>query len=212
MANLNYHHVDSALIALFRLVDTPIFAFFIGIALMSLLCILIGRATLALTMRINRSHIAAGDRKMRQMHNLSIKALAYKDKIAYKSCNKEANDAFGKMFFLQIALGISSLWPVPFALDWLQYRFMDVRFELPFTLPVFGDTVGFMFSFIPMYILVYILFGKVKAHLTAFRKSRRLGQNALEAEPEPLLSLSDLASGDFQPGKRPDAAGTAAAG
>jgi len=104
-----------------------------------------------------------------------------------------ANDAFGKVFFSQVALSISSLWPIPFAAGWLQTRFQDVSFPLPVSLPVVGDQVGFMFTFLPIYILVYILFGQIKGRLPFFRTVvKRLEQYEGEGE-EKMLRFSELA-------------------
>ena len=186
------YHIDSVLISFFRLTDIPILGYYAGSALLCLVCVIVGQLTLSLAFRFNRQFIDRDNRRMVKMHNLSVKALVTKNKNAYKNCNKEANDAFGKVFFSQIALCISSLWPVPFALGWMQIRFLDVAFPLPVTLPVLGNTVGFMFTFIPMYILVYILFGKVKAYLPYFRNEKRMLDAYAAEESEALISLSDL--------------------
>lgn len=192
-ANAFFNQIDAVLITLFRLVDTPILGYYLGSVLLCLLCVVAGQMTLALAFRSNRSFIDRDNSRMVKMHNLSIKALMNKNKPAYKSLNKEANDAFGKVFFSQVALSISSLWPVPFALGWMQTRFLDVSFPLPVPLPVVGDAVGFMFTFIPIYILVYILFGHVKAYLPYFRNEKEMLASYDKTENgEKLLSITDL--------------------
>ena len=186
--------LDTVFIYFFRLPEIPIFGYYLGCAVLSLACVAAGQITIAAAFLWNQKYIDADNRKMVHMHNLSVKALLAKDKKAYQSCNKEANDAFGKVFFSQIALSISSLWPIPFAAGWLQTRFQDVTFELPFPLPVIGGHVGFMFTFIPIYILVYLVFGQIKGRLPFFRKvSKRLEQYEGEDE-EKMIRVSELVS------------------
>jgi hypothetical protein len=183
---------DSAFIYFFRLPEIPILGYYLGCAVLSLACVVVGQITIAIAFFWNKRFIDADNREMVRMHNLSVRALLAKDKKAYKSCNKVANDAFGKVFFSQIALSVSSLWPVAFAAGWLQTRFQDVTFALPVSLPVIGNQVGFMFTFLPIYILVYILFGWIKGRLPLFRTIvKRLEQYDTEST-EKMLSFSEL--------------------
>jgi hypothetical protein len=184
--------IDSAAIFFFRLPEIPILGYYLGCAVLSLVCVVVGQLTIAIAFFCNKKFIDADNREMVHMHNLSVRALLSKDKRAYKSCNKVANEAFGKVFFSQIALSVSSLWPIAFAAGWLQTRFQDVAFKLPFSLPVVGDHVGFMFTFLPIYILVYILFGQIKGRLPFFRTIvKRLEQYDTESA-EKMLSISDF--------------------
>ena len=183
---------DSAFIYFFRLPEIPILGYYLGCAVLSLACVVVGQITIAIAFFWNKRFIDADNREMVRMHNLSVRALLAKDKKAYKNCNKAANDAFGKVFFSQIALSVSSLWPVAFAAGWLQTRFQDVTFALPVSLPVIGNQVGFMFTFLPIYILVYILFGWIKGRLPLFRTIvKRLEQYDTEST-EKMLSFSEL--------------------
>jgi hypothetical protein len=187
-----YQWFDSTAIFFFRLPETPIFGYYLGCAVLSLVCVVVGQITIAIAFFWNKKFIDADNREMVRMHNLSLRALLAKDKRAYKNCNKAANDAFGKVFFSQIALSVSSLWPIAFAAGWLQTRFQDVTFTLPVSLPVIGDQVGFMFTFLPIYILVYILFGRIKGRLPFFRNIiKRLEQYDRE-DAEKMLSISKL--------------------
>ncbi len=191
MMNTLYLHIDRFLIGFYRISEVPIFGYLFGSAILGLLCVVLGQFTLSLAYRANRKNLNSNNKEMVRMHNLSIYALLAKNKKAYKSCNKEANDAFGKYFFAQIALGISSLWPIPFAMAWMQTRFQGVEFLLPFNIPGIGQTVGYTFTFIPIYVLVYILFGKVKHRLPYFKREHEFiktdGNNT-----EKMLSISDL--------------------
>jgi hypothetical protein len=123
------------------------------------------------------------------MHNLSIKAIAIKDKENYTSCNTQANEAFGKYFFNMITHGAAYLWPLPFALGWMATRFSGVSFELPFSLPIIGDTMGFAAVPINMYILCRILWGKLKPHLYFFRNNPGIG---LDQGEEEMISWEEL--------------------
>ncbi|BBO85398.1 hypothetical protein DSCO28_59640 [Desulfosarcina ovata subsp. sediminis] len=187
-----YYGVDGFLISFYRLSQIPILGYYIGTGVLCLICVLIGQMTYCWIYRRNHRFFSSDSQEMIHMHNLSIKALGAKNKTAYKSCNKQANDAFGKYFFAQAAIGISSLWPVPFALGWMQSRFVQVDFALPIPLPGFGSSVGFMFTFFPIYVLVYILFGKIKHKLPYFSSFEQWRQ-ASHSEAEEMMSFSDLA-------------------
>jgi hypothetical protein len=188
-----YQVIDSVLIFFFRLPDFPILGYYLGCFILSGICVVSGQITIAIAFFWNQKFIDRDNQEMVHMHNMSVRALMFKDKKAYQNINKAANEAFGKVFFSQIALSISSLWPVPFAAGWLQPRFQDVAFPLPFSLPWIGDHVGFMFTFLPIYILVYILFGRIKGHLPYFRTVvKRLEKYDTEGD-EKMVRMSDLA-------------------
>ena len=187
-----YYWVDSLLIYSFRLIPVPILGYYLGSAVVALLCVILGQLTIAAAFTWNRRYIDSDNHRMIHMHNLSMRALLAKDKIAYKKINREANDAFGKVFFAQIALAVSSLWPLPLAIGWMQSRFLDVTFPLPVTLPWVGDKVGYLFTFLPIYILVYILFGKIKRWLPFFRKIARILDQYDQEGAEKMIRITDL--------------------
>lgn len=189
-----YLGADSILIWFFRIVDPPILGYFTGTAVLCLLCAILGRLTLIMGSRINSEYLARDNNNMVHMHNLSLYALLSRDKNAYRSCNKEANEAFGKVFFAQVALGASSLWPAPFALAWMQSRFGHVEFVLPFALPGIGDTVGYMFTFFPVFVLTHILYARFCRWWTRlpFLKERAEKRPHGFPEEEKLLSLKEL--------------------
>lgn len=184
--------LDAAFIFFFRLPDIPILGYYLGCAVLSLVCVVVGQITIAIAFFWNQKFIDKDNHEMVRMHNLSVRALLAKDKQAYKSCNKVANDAFGRVFFSQIALSISSLWPIPFAAGWLQTRFQDVHFPLPVSLPVIGGHVGFMFTFLPIFILVYILFGQIKGRLPFFRTMVKRLEHYDEADGEKMIRISEI--------------------
>ena len=184
------HQADASLIFFFRLVDNPMLGYLIGIAVLALLCAVAGDLTITLAFRINGTFFRRDNRELVRLQNKSLLALQAKDKESYQACNEVANDSFGKVFFSQMALGASSLWPVPFALQWLDGRFADVAFLLPMQL---GErtAVGYAFTFIPMYILMRILFGQIRTRLPGYR--RLIATKEIDdAETEAMLSVDDV--------------------
>ncbi len=188
--NAMMYTIDGFLIEWFRLHPEPILGYMIGIALLSAMCAVIGGITLLIATRANGDLFISQNRQMVKMQNLSVKALIAKDKPAYKLLNREANDAFGKYFFAQIAVSVSSLWPAPFALAWMHTRFADVDFLLPVHIPGIGNSVGYAFSFIPMFILMSILFSHLKKRLPVFdRMHRHLDE--IHREADKMVTVAD---------------------
>ena len=137
--------------------------------MLALWATLLGRLTMALVMRVNLRHVQEGLEETSLRHTQSMNALKAGDKESYKAINKLANEAYGKTFFLQVAMAAASLWPIPLALGWLQLRFSEVRFPLPLDIPFVSDGVGYAFVFIPLYILVRILTAKAVNWMSRFR-------------------------------------------
>jgi hypothetical protein len=162
--------VDPFLIAPYRWPKNPMVGWWLGTAVLALWATLLGRLTMALVMRANLSHVKEGLAETSMRHTQSMNALKAGDKESYKAINQLANEAYGKTFFLQIAMAAATLWPIPLALGWLQLRFSDVRFPFPLDLPPVGNGVGYAFVFIPLYILVRILTAKVMKGKSKYRK------------------------------------------
>jgi hypothetical protein len=190
-----FFYIDAFLIYFYRLAPVPIIGYMMGTFVLAILSVAVGQLTYAVAFRWNRHWLNTDSREMIRMHNLSLRALAAKDKPAYKACNKVANDAFGKHFFAQMAMGMASLWPAPFALAWMGTRFAGVEFLLPFHVPWVGGTVGYPATFIPMFVLAHILFGKIKYRLPFFR-DMRAAMIADAASSEPMMTLDDIVSPD----------------
>jgi hypothetical protein len=153
---------DLFLIAPYRWPGNPVAGWWLGTSMLAVWATVLGEITVALAFRANRSYVREVAREMSDRHDQSINALKAGDKDAYRAINKLANEAYGRTFFLQVAMGASSLWPVPFALAWLQTRFSGVDFFLPLKVPIIGDSVTYPFIFLPLYVLARIVFGKVK--------------------------------------------------
>ncbi len=200
MGETLYTQLDAFLIYFFRLADNPMLGYLSGIAVLALGCVILGELSMGVAYRWNHVFLARDSRSLVRMQNGSLRALQARDKEGYQALNREANDAFSKLFFTQVALAAASLWPLPFAMHWLQARFGEVVFALPITLPQVGDSVGYAFTFIPMYILVRILFGHVKGRLPFFRGIRAL-QAREQQTGEKMLSFTDV----FHPPAQPKA-------
>jgi hypothetical protein len=182
-------YIDNTLIYFYRIPEIPIIGYLTGTLFLALICVIAGQLTLTVAFKFNQKRIDQDNADMVKMHNLSVFALLAKNKNAYRACNKEANDAFGKVFFSQIALGISSLWPLPFALAWMQTRFLTIEFDLPVSLPVIGGSVGYPFTFILIYILTYILFCQIKTKLPYFKDFSKQLKSGTQDQ---LVSIADL--------------------
>jgi hypothetical protein len=193
MLDILYRQADACLIFFFRLAANPMLGYLIGIAFLGLMCAVIGDLTVALAYRVNGVFLKRDTQELVSMQNKSLLALKARDKESYRACNEVANDSFGKVFFSQLALGASSLWPAAFALQWLDGRFGDVAFLLPVAL---GDrtSVGYAFTFIPMYILMRILFGQLRTRLPGYRRLT-VAKDIDQTETEGMLRVEDVFPG-----------------
>ena len=169
--------IDQFLIAPYRWPENPMLGWWLGTLILALWSTLLGRVTMALVMRVNLRYVKEGLEETSLRHTQSMNALKAGDKESYKAINKLANEAYGKTFFLQVAMAAASLWPIPLALGWLQLRFSDVRFPLPLDLPFIGNSVGYAFVFIPLYILVRILVGKMRKPKGRFQEENPKEEN-----------------------------------
>jgi hypothetical protein len=162
--------MDSFLIVFYRLTGYSLIDYFLGTMMLAFLCIILGELSISLAIRLNKHYLDSISNEMKEKERLSIEAYRSGNKSDYKLLNKEATDAWGKHFFTMVAYAAGILWPIPFALGWMQTRFQDVAFEIAFPLNlVFGDTVGYTFTFIPLYILCRILFKYMRPWLPYFK-------------------------------------------
>lgn len=161
--------VDPFLIAPYRWPDNPILGWWLGTFILAVWATILGEITLSVVYRVNRAKVVEVLTETSQRHEQSMNALRAGDKKAYKGINKLANEAFGKAFFLQLAMGMSSLWPAFLAAAWLQARFG----EITWTLPRANVEIGFIAPFLGCYVLARILFIRSKKAWPALR--RRLG-------------------------------------
>jgi hypothetical protein len=176
--------VDGFLIAFYRITGYSLFDYFIGTMFLAFLCVVIGELSVSLAIRFNKRYLDSMSKEIDAKEMLALEAYRAGDKEGYKSINKDATDAWGKHFFTMVAYSAGILWPIPFALGWMQTRFSGVEFDLalPFSL-IFGKSVGYIFTFIPIYILCRILFKYMRPHLPYFKWVQTLlnGHDAKES-------------------------------
>jgi hypothetical protein len=149
----------------YRIPDNPLLGYFLGTFVLSIACIIIGEYSISIAFRFNKEKIDHDIHEIEHYENLSVEALKTGDKAAYKACNSIANDAYGKNFFSQIALSASSLWPIFFALGWMQYHFSEVRIRLPFAMFSDDYSFGYVITFVVCYLIARIFSAKVKVKL-----------------------------------------------
>ena len=161
---------DRFLIAFYRITGYSLLDYFIGTMFLAFFCVVIGELCVSLAIRFNKRYLDSMSKEIDDKEMLSLKAYQAGDKDSYKSINREATDAWGKHFFTMVAYSAGILWPIPFALGWMQTRFYGVEFDLafPFSL-LFGKSVGYLFTFIPIYIFCRILFKYMRPHLPYFK-------------------------------------------
>lgn len=165
-----YSAIDPVFMHFYRIPDNPLLGYFLGTSVLSLACIVIGKCSITIAFMLHKKRIEYYSHEIRHYQKLSIEALKIGDKTTFKACNRIANDAYGNNFFAQVALSAASLWPVFIALGWMQYRFADVKFILPLSLPGGGNTIGYVAFFLICYISIRILLGQIKDNLPYFLK------------------------------------------
>ena len=166
--NQFYLLIDTPVIYFYRLTGIPILDYMIGTFALSMIAVLIGELTVSAALKVNKPYIGRLASEMKQKEAMSIKAYESGDMAGYKAFNKQATDAWGKKFFLMMGHSAAILWPIPFVLGWMQLRFHGVAFEVTFPFTLVVDSVGYTFSFFPIYILARIVFGKIRPYLPYF--------------------------------------------
>lgn len=160
-----FESIDSVLICLYRITGSPLLDYYLGTFLLAFISVVVGELTISVVFRINKAHLDRLNAKVQKMNRLSLEALSLGDKENYKACNKEGNDAFGQLFFNKFGLAAASLWPIFFALAWMQYRFAEIGLPLPWI----GWEINYFFFFLLCYILARIFFARIKGKLPYFK-------------------------------------------
>jgi hypothetical protein len=127
---------------------------------------LAGEASAMLLRWVNGSHMARLDAELAEKHERSMSSKHAGDEGDFRRLNREANDAFGRVFFNMFTFSAASLWAVFIVLAWMQTRFMAVEFPLPFALPVLGESVGYVFTFLLLYMGARLFINKLKRLLS----------------------------------------------
>ena len=182
-----YAALDPFFIAVYRIPDSSMTGFLLGTGVLALACVVLGRFCMDAVYLWNQRHYESQSAEMVRMHNLSIRAIAARDKESYTAANKLANESFGREFFSRAALYAVSIWPVPFALGWMATRFSGLELALPGA----GIDLGYTFVFLGLYIVLRILFAKVSARLPFFSRVRAMALEAGESQ-ERMLSWTEL--------------------
>ena len=165
-----YLYLDPYLIWFYRLSGSAEVNFLLGTLALAVLSLLVGESTSSLASLIVRRQFEQVAGEAKRYQDLSMEALKAGNRPAYEAANKVANEAFGKSFFMQMALSATFFWPIFFALGWMQYRFLEMAFPLPFI----GFSIGYIGVFILLYIPAYILFKRVKHKLPRLRRIKKL--------------------------------------
>jgi uncharacterized membrane protein (DUF106 family) len=145
----------------------------IGTFLLALLVVVIGEFTISLVFLVNRKHLDKLNQQLKKYSDLSQEALRLGDEASYKALNKQANDAYGHVFFNKFGLSAAALWPAFFALDWMQPHFAEIGVAVP----GFSSGANYVVVFLFCYILARIVFGRLKRHLPYFKSQYRMLQS-----------------------------------
>jgi hypothetical protein len=172
--------IDHYLILLYRLTGHAGVDFVLGTFILAIICLVLGEFTIFLVFLITRRRILEKTAEADRYQNLSMEALKAGNKEAYLAANQLANEAFGHSFFQQAALSAAFLWPVCFALAWMQYRFLEVDFPIPGT----DWSLGFIGPFIIIYVVAYFLVKRVKRRLRVSRRISSLATGASSPAPD----------------------------
>jgi hypothetical protein len=189
-----FQMIDPYLVWCFRITGHSLADFLLGTLILALLTMIIGEMANFLAFLALRKQLEEVTAKAAKYQDLSVEALMAGDKPSYKAANHLANEAFGKAFFMQVALSAGFLWPVCFALAWMQYRFQELEYPIPFT----GLSLGFIGVFILIFIPVYILFRRVKSRLPFFRRLNTSLENC-DRKRRGLKTFGDLLAPPSKP-------------
>lgn len=175
-------YCDPYLLALYRISGLRGVDGLIGTFLVALLAVVIGEFTISIAFRVNRRHLDRLNADLKKYSDLSKEALRLGDEVSYKALNKQANDAYGHVFFNKFGLSAAALWPVFFALDWMQPHFAETGVAIP------GCPAGmnYVAVFLSCYILARIVFGRAKRHLPYFKGQYRMLQSYGRGGSAPL--------------------------
>jgi hypothetical protein len=181
--------IDPYLIFFYRITGYGFLDFLIGTFVLAFMALIIGELTISWAFLVSRKYINRNTDEVVRYQNLSVDALAAGDKEAYLASNKLANDAFGRSFFMQIALSAAFLWPIFFALGWMGHRFSEVEFRIVFT----DYSVGYVCIFITLYAAAHMIFKRIKYKLPYFRNMKAI-LDAGRERTQQMKSFEDILS------------------
>ncbi len=169
---------DPYLIWLYRITGSAAVNFLLGTLALAVLSLAIGEITAFIAALLVRRPLEQVAGEAKRYQDLSMEALKAGDRPAYEAANRLANEAFGKSFFMQIALSATFFWPIFLALGWMQQRFLGV----PFPLPLIGISLSYSGVFVILYIAAYCLFRPLKRRLPHVRRLKELRRASRQAD------------------------------
>jgi hypothetical protein len=184
-----FQWLDPYLIWCYRITGHAPADFLLGTLATATIALLVGELTSCLASFLVRQRYQEVAGEAKRYQNLSMEALKSGDRPAYEAANRVANEAFNKSFFMQVALSATFFWPVFLILGWMQVRFLEVKFPLPFV----GFSLGYIGVFILLYIPVYILYKQIKRRLPHGRRPQGLVESHAPQAMSPL-TLGELRS------------------
>lgn len=180
-------YIDPFISPLFSLTGSVVVNSWLGTFLLALLVVVVGEFTISIVYRVNRRHLGELNRRLKHFSELSEKAFRGGDRENYKAVNKQANDAYGHVFFNKFGLSAAMLWPAFFALDWMQQYFSDTPLPIPFT----SASLNYVVALLICYIAARMVFGRVKRHLPYFKQHYRMldaySKESVDAESAPKV-------------------------
>jgi hypothetical protein len=153
-----YRAIDDILMPFCRFPDNHTAGYLFGTLVLASMSVLVGKLSVAVIYRFNKEKIADNSNEIYRFHDLSVKALKAGNKAAFEACNSIANESYGKSFFQQVSLSASFLWPAFIAMGWMQYRFSNVEFILPFTDISNQISIGYISTYVLCYVCALIIF------------------------------------------------------
>jgi hypothetical protein len=181
------HYLDPGILPFYQLTGIRGLDGLIGTFVLALIVVVIGEFTISIVFRINRKHLERLNDNLKKYSELSQEALRLGDEASYKALNKQANDAYGHVFFNKFGLSAAALWPAFFALDWMQPHFAETGIAVP----GYSSGANYVVVFLCCYILARIVFGRLKRYLPYFKGQYRMLQSygrrdaAAPKEPSP---------------------------
>jgi hypothetical protein len=179
-------YLDSFLLPFYRLTGISALDGIIGTFVLALMVVVMGEFTISLVFLANRKHLDKLNQDLKKYSDLSQEALQLGDQHSYRALNKQANDAYGHVFFNKFGLSAAALWPAFFALDWMQPHFIETGVAVP----GYPSGANYVLVFLCCYILARIVFGRLKRHLPYFRSQYRMlqsyGKDRPASSEEPL--------------------------
>jgi hypothetical protein len=178
--------IDTILISFYRVTGVAFLDFLLGTFVLAFACVVVGEYTKAAAFLINHEQIDKISHDISHYQTLSFDALAARHKTAYSAANKIANEAFGRSFFIQVALSAAGLWPLFLALLWMKGRFGDVDFEILYT----DTTVGYLWPFVALYVGSVLIFSRFKHKLPLLDKIKPILETYQETSAKPAPAKS----------------------